>query len=603
MKLLIGLVLSSLCTFASAASNFDSLPNSTVLNMRIPNGSAAAAVLKNTKAYQVLCNAQRWQGLVDLIKKNAGSEFDEMMDALAVFNLKPEDFSTLFTGETGVALALHPAVDSGDPLVTAVMYLETDADLADRLMQAIDQVIVLNQNDDGAPQVERNDYEVGDHSVIELSNPNEDVSFFINRSGNALSIFLGMKKGLDQTKEFIVEHLDARAGDGNANGFAQTVLNTPGLADAIPAGQSIMEVTFNPQAALAIIPEDDMATPAMAGAEVRNALGLQCFKPGMLVTSMDGNIMHSGMFMGCSTPLEGIARLFEFPEIDGGPVAWAPSNVVNYAHTAVNLQHVYKVITETAVAVMGPAGQAKVQEINNAPMLFLGSDLETFLGNFGEQIVMFDYGKKAPEGVGANQMMGSFSDRVAIVWEMNDTTAMKQLLPLLQQQAAMFGGMAAEEQGASGVRVNMSMMQPGLEAGFFVTDSKLILAMGVGVTELALSAVQNPPPLAESLAASQLVKDAHALMAPKKGFIYMLQDTDAAMEAEFNVMHQEFERLSKMSPEVSDMLRLMPTGEEMKGVMGAGVSHGYRDADGIYVMGAVIMGMQDDEAGAPADAP
>ena len=605
MKLIICVLLSALSVSVSAASNFESLPNATVLNMRLPDGSAAAAALKKTQAYALFADPKRWQAVTALIKKNAGSEFDDFMEALAVFNLKPEDFPKLFAGETGIAVALHaPAEGKNEPLVTGVLYLNPEADLADRLMQAIDQVIVINQNEEGAPKIARNDYDVGAHTIIELTSENEEASFFINRNGNAITVFVGMEHGLDATKQFIVEHLDARAGDGNAEGFAQTVLNTPGLADVIPAGQSLFELTTNPQVLIDLIPENEIATPAMGGAEVRQALGLHCFKPCILVSTMENNVLHSAGFMGCSSPLEGVARIFEFPELEAGPAAWVPKDIVSYSHLGFNLQHTYRVVTETIAGIMGPAGAAKIQEVNNAPMLFLGTDLETFLGNFGDKIVGIDYGKKPPEGAAANPMMGSFADRVAIVWDMNDTTALKQALPLLQQQAAMFGGMAAEEQGASGVRFNMSMMQPGLEGGFFITDDKMILALGVGVTELILSSVQNPAPLAETLAASQMLKDANAILPPKKGFIYSVQDTNAAMVAEFNSTNKELKRLGQLEPEVGSVLTtLMPTGEEIDGVMGVGSQQAYRDADGLYLKGAVVLELATDAAPSEEEAP
>lgn len=604
MKLLLCVLLSALSVGVSAASNFESLPKSTVLNLRLPDGSAAAAALKKTQAYALFSDPKRWQAVTALIKKNAGSDFDDFMEALAVFNLKPEDFSQLFVGETGVALALHaPAEGTNEPMVSGVLYLNPEADLADRLMQAIDQVVVLNQNEDGVAKIVRNDYDVGEHAIIELSSEDEDASFFINRSGNAITIFVGVEQGLDATKQFIVEHLDARAGDGNADGFAQTVLNTPGLADVIPSGQTLFEMTFNPQVLIDLIPENEIATPAMGGAEVRQALGLHCFKPCIMALTIENNVLHSVGFMGCTSPLEGIARLLEFPEIEAGPAAWVPKDLVSYSHFGLNLQHTYRVVTETIAGIMGPAGAAKIQEVNNAPMLFLGTDLETFLGNFGDKIVGIDYGKKAPEGAAANPMMGTFAERVAIVWDMNDTTALKQALPLLQQQAAMFGGMAAEEQGASGVRFNMSMMQPGLEGGFFVTDDKMILALGVGVTELILSSVQNPAPLAETLAASQLLKDANAILAPKKGFIYSLQDTNATMVAEFDATHKEFERLSQVNPDLGIFNAVMPKGDEVEGMLGVGTQHAYRDADGLYMKGAVILELAGDSAEVEDEAP
>lgn len=571
-----------------AASSFNCLPDSTAASFHIPNGMAAHQSMEKTRFYSVFGDPARIEKIKAFINKQNPGGLDMAEAAFQNFGLSMADLPKICHGETGLAVALHkpgPEAFGTEPAFTVFVYIEPDAELGDRLMAALDQA--MGQGDG---QNVRNDYQLGDHDVIEIVNQREDSIALINRHGDKILAAICDKRSHEQSKIAFALFLDAHTAGGDDNGYASILMSTPGLADGQPAGVNVMQLSANPQVLIELLPEEDMATPNLPGAEVKAALGLEKFKPAILQINFENNIMHQFGFMGLEAPLAGLAKMCALPEIDAAPAAWVNGSLPSYSHAAIDLQELYKTITETALAIAGPMAQMQINQINQAPLAFVGTDLETFLGNFGKRIVVLDLGSKRPEGAD-NAMSGSFSNRLAIVWDMNDTTALKQAMPLLQQQAAMMGGMAANEQGATGIRFNMTMMQPGLEAGVFVTDGQLVIALGAGVTEQILSSLAQPPAAADSFAQSATQQAAAALLPARNGFLYAAQDTDRLLMATMDVFHKELEPQVLMNPDLAVIKEVLPTAEEIKGMFGVGTSHAWRTENGLQFKAAIEVGL------------
>ncbi len=587
------LCLSILPAQMHAATNFECLPDNTVFNVRVPNGADLAAALKPTKLMGLFNSQERWDKIVALIESNEPGAFDEFTKTIAAFNLKADDLPKLLQGETGLAVALHAADTAGaEPAFTLFVYFEAEAELGDRLAAALDQAILMNQADPDA--IKRSDFQVGEHDVVELNIDGGDAIVYMHRDAGAYVFAITEERGLEATQQSFASFLDARAAGGDENGFAKAVMGTSGLADGIPAGATAVQMTFNPQVLIDLIPEEDGAAgaPAWNSEAVKKALALDGLRPAIIQGSIEGDKMHQYAFMGLKKPLAGVLRLLDFPELSPAPAAWVPNTVLGYGHYAIDLQAIYDVVTETAIAIAGPMIEMKIDQINQMPMMIVGTDLKTFLGTFGKRIVVMDLGKKYPENAEGG-MGGTFSDRIAIVWEMNDTTAIQQAMPMLQQQAAALGGMAADEQGATGIRFNMSMMQPGLEGGFFVTNDQLLIAAGVGVTEQMLSAIQAPPAAADTLLATEAYARAQALLPPRSGFVWAIQDVDKGMSNAIDVMHKDFKGLAVMNPAIGMFLPLLPSVEEVKGVFGVGTSHGIKTEHGLLLEGVVELGLSE----------
>ncbi len=587
MKYLTMAMLCLCMTSVHAVSSFECLPDSTLVSVGIPNGQDLSLAVKKTKLYALLNNEQRWNKIENIINTAQPGAIDQVEAALKTFGLSLDDLPKMIHGELGVAVAVHQNDNPNQaPFFTVFVYFEPQPELSGRLAAAMEQAAEMDQ----AEGTVRTDFKVGEHDVVELANDAKDTRALFNKRGAKFLIAMSDVKSAEASKNAFASFLDAHVANGDENGFAKIVMSTPGLADGLPKGATLFQMAVNPHAIIKLIPKDKINLPAMAGADVLTAVGADNVKPGIIQVNIQGNKMHTYMFMGIEKPAVGLTRLWDLPELEAKPAAFVANTVPSYGQVGIDLQHVYNVITELAVKLAGPMAQMYVTQINQQPMAFLGTDLQTFLGTFGKRLVILDFGNKRPAGA-ENAMNGSFTNRMAFIWDMNDTTALRQAMPFLQQMAAQNGGMAANEQGATGIRFNMSMMQPGLEGSVFVTDGQLLVALGGGVTEDVLNAMQNPPAAADALNGSKLHNDAVALMPPKKGFSWGFQDAGKMLETAVTVMRAELEPMALLNPEIGIMLSIFPTAEEVKGVFGVATNAGYNTENGVVVSGSVELGL------------
>ncbi|HQU43629.1 MAG TPA: hypothetical protein PK867_12510, partial [Pirellulales bacterium] len=124
------LALASICPAADELpASWTALPEETTLMLRLPNGQAFIDALRSqTKLGAVLLSHDRIERVLELVREQIAQDWDELRKGLGRFDLKPEDWQSLFHNDAGVALTLEPRKGRA-PVVVLLGWLEPGEDL------------------------------------------------------------------------------------------------------------------------------------------------------------------------------------------------------------------------------------------------------------------------------------------------------------------------------------------------------------------------------------------------------------------------------------------------------------------------------------------
>jgi hypothetical protein len=162
---------------------------------------------------------------------------------------------------------------------------------------------------------------------------------------------------------------------------------------------------------------------------------------------------------------------------------------------------------------------------------------------------------------------------------------------------------SAEEQGFNGFRLE----QGPLEAGLFIGRGYLVLGIGSEVTESLLSVLRNPPTGEAALRTSGLVERAAALMPSPPGLFYQLGDAGANVKTTKRAIEQLIDLplvrraqlaqlpggpgggddLAAAQALVAKLKALLPSDDELQGVLGVSVTQAAVSSHGLQLQSAI----------------
>ncbi len=367
--LLLAMLLASRAQAADALQpSHQCLPDETVFVLRVPEGQKFIdAFREQTRLGSVLLSPKRFEGIVNLIREQAGEGLTKFTDSLSKYNLKIDDFPKLFDKEVGFAVVVEPR-RGRYPLAVGLGWAEPDADLGQRLMAALAQSIDAEKDlPDGARRV---DIDIDGQQVIHLTTPMrgpavlphfdvdlnnldedgvkarleeqrqkaadakqisiDEVHTFFARVGDRIlvgttfpqsetevrallgddpdkKIDLSAVTGLEEAKGVFARFLKAHS--SAPGGLTPRVMATPGLAAALPDGVPLVDVMFVAAPLLKLA--DDAESPAPA--RVIKALGLDHIGPAALRVALDRGALRAGLFVSAPEPRPGLLALLDQP--------------------------------------------------------------------------------------------------------------------------------------------------------------------------------------------------------------------------------------------------------------------------------------------------
>ena len=603
--------------FAQKQTGWNSLPEDTIAAVNINfSKDITDKIQNNTNLGKKILSKDKLERLKQIIRDHA-SVNPEMAAGLAEMKAAGFDLDDIFgLFNNNMGLGVIPGNAGSQKYFTILFWADFNDELISKIYKIIDE--------HAGKAKKRNDIELDGEKVIHLFSGKDSANVMITRLGQRLIVsisdfdkgtkyngfqdsdvkaledaFKGQssKVGLDIKPfqdEFVegaesekadstkaaaevalgeilkgttARFLMAQKGDGGE--FASRLLSKPGVADARPSGDMVIEGYIDIAKAIELSGE--------GGSEIE-MLGLDNLQAIALWAALDGNKANTSFFISSPSPRKGLMKLLNQPVTEALPPAWVPAEIMNYSHLSFDFNLLYDVVKNIASSQLGAgAVDAQVEKANGALQAFLQTDIKGLVNSFGKKIYSVNFGLEMQQNSNA-QSLGIDAlpvDKTAVIIEFNNEEIMKKVLDMMGPFVAGQGLTRTKEQGFDGYRIDTPMFKGSL----FYGQKKLVISIGEGTTETVLSAMANPP------------KGEDALLTSKK-FIEFVKSENPAKSAVFSygdaskmapMLYQMFSQFitkdqiladiydKREKAFVSDLLDLVPNENEVEGIFG--ISH------------------------------
>ena len=609
------------------------LPENTIAAVRIPHGRALADALRdNTKLGTVMFSQERIEKLKTMIKEQDPDQWEQVNQTLADYNLTMDDFPQILSGESGAGVVLQKQ----EGRVAVLAWVEPGEELAGRLINAVKKLIDDHEDDENP--MTRVDIELAGRQVIHMTRPQtiylspevelewpdnfhelneqeqqeiingfqqaqqvemkEQVvqeSTLVTRWGGRLLAGEMIHDAHDEIDEADIEWLTevfARflaAHEGDEEGFVGRLNSNPHVGRVMAGdGIAMMELLVDVKGLLALAQSVDSPHPQ----RVTKALGLDGLGAVAVRGTLDGTIARSNMFIEAPAPRAGAVALLDQRELPAEVPAWVPSGILDYSHVSFDLGGFYRTIKDMVLAEYGPEGEMYFQMIEMQAMQFAGTDMASVLSSFGHKHAFLRFEPVLDlQEEDNNPFTQSMNGRFAVVWRVTDEAIWTQLMQNLTQFAMMSNGamQQTEEQGFTGWRMNRGQMNP--EGGLVVGKGYLVLAMGQGVLEQVLTALNSPPAGKDALRTSPIFKRAQQIVQLEPGITLQVSDGNRATKAMVKTVRQMLEQAVDNGPledfEFFEQLQmLIPEDEQLENILGVGAGFMRVNEHGLVITGA-----------------
>ena len=574
------------------------LPAETVVVVNAPSGQAFLKQLEATRLGALITAEERLEGFFEMARGDDPAAAARVDELLAELELDAGQLSKFLAGQAGMGMVLVNTDDDGaQPVVIA--WLEPEGDLAERLRRLIDVQLEMQDGPEDQRTV-RFDQPLGEFDVTVLVTPqlvssyqyNEATDDFVETTevgepahvmylqhgGRLLMARAESEVPLTVLEETFGGFLQNLSGDGTG-GVAEKVLSDAALQAALPDGEPAIECYLNLSPIWTMLAIEDPAE-----ADNITAMGFDSVGCGALVMSLEGDVLQANGFMAAPAPRTGIPAMFDLPQLDAVPAGWAPGDINEYTHMGLDLPMLYSQIKQLVIAIEGPQANNQFQAMEAGAMGFIGTDLNTLLAAFGNQLSFVGYKIDTPVTDLEADVVQSSAWTLSVVDEAVVRGALNAVGTMLMAQG---GGMFApvDEQGFTGFRTmgNPDMGMP--EMGIYLGAGHLLFAMGEGVSTEAMNSLSSPPDVSTNLANSEAVARAHELLPPQASILWGIQDAGKQLGQLMDAMRNFVEMASfdSQGNEAAMVFNLLPEREEIENAFGVSTSQ-VRMTDGGLVL-------------------
>jgi len=604
---------------AADRPSWQSLPDNTLFTARAPNLTGFVDAMKTrTKLGAIVTDEQRWTDFRKLLEDEAGEDWEKFTAGYEKIGLTPDVLWKSAAGEIGYAGLL---VDDGTPIpgYVGLAWMQCGDEAAAKWLAALDAK--LDEQEAGPNAIRREDLDLAGRKVIHLTIP----STAPKQGSLNLGVGVGTQGGLpldaalqiadkaaaaERTEVAQTHVLVARRSDGLVfahasvdvvrdddtpaartpaavvdmirSSFAafleshsgrdesnvQSWQQTAGLADALPEGETLVDVLVDTRRLAALLKQPE----AEEVWTLVQAAGLDAVGPVGYRVVLDGTVLRSGLFASVPAPRQGLQTLLDQPATKPEPAPWVNNSVVGYQHIHCDLGKAYALIAQT-VRTHFPRGQGALDTLETQSQAFLMTDPTTLLSALGRSHTILTYLPVVAADAEAREDDDSAQrTATAFVWLVPDEAIWRRLISLLAQAASK---PLATEQGFTGLRYD----EKELSGGWFIGNGYMLLAIGKGVTEKALSNLRSTPRNDEALRNMPHARRAAELLTPATSITYDLTDGAGLLNFADGVMRRAFADAS--DADAAKLKSIWPTREELQGTIGVSVSAVSVDVDGV----------------------
>jgi len=628
--------------------SWECLPEETAVLLHMPQPAEfLEAIRDRTKFGAVAMSEPRLQGfwklLLDKFRSDgAAGELEDLDEALGRYDLRQEDLPAAFRGDVGAGFVVRRRDAGLPPLVMMLMWLEPGEESAARMVTAAQRKLEEDIAEDETGTTKRVDLEMAGHEVLWMVEPvmgidptgldlgdvkiNEDdeeaiekrlaelqarvrnaklvktghTYGFLARLGGRLAVGqtlpatpsaaqraaeerdFDVEGGAEDAKETFERFLAAHTDTGRSP--LAEVLETPGMAGALPQGLSLLDVVIDPRVVMkAFDDEPTKAGLAMIGAE---SLGPIAWRQ-----TLDEGRYRSGIFASLPAPRTSLMRILD-QECDASEVpSFVNREAIDFTQISLDLGKAYETVKEYAVSQRdGEQAANMFAAVEMQAQGWLGVELPRLLTSLGSRHWIVSYPPRVAEafaearrarGQNGGQQARQIADRVAVIWRITDDAPFGKIL---QRLAGMAGGDLQEEQGFRGVRI------PDGPAVFLGQDH-LVVGIGADSLEKTLTAIRNPPAGESSLRESDVPRRAADLLPLEPARMFGVSDSSRAggtlgmlRDMVLSLVPEDVEEPYRDL--LAGVQKILPSDEEMEGMFGVGATTLRADDNGVSLQTA-----------------
>ena len=628
--------------------SWECLPEETAVLLRMPQPAEfLEAIRDRTKFGAVAMSEPRLQGfwklLLDKFRSDgAAGELEDLDEVLGRYDLRQEDLPAAFRGDVGAGFVVRRRDAGLPPLVMMLMWLEPGEESAARMVTAAQRKLEEDIAEDETGTTRRVDLEMAGHEVLWMVEPvmgidptgldlgdvkiNEDdeeaiekrlaelqarvrnaklvktghTYGFLARLGGRLAVGqtlpatpsaaqraaeerdFDVEGGAEDAKETFERFLAAHTDTGRSP--LAEVLETPGMAGALPQGLSLLDVVIDPRVVMkAFDDEPTKAGLAMIGAE---SLGPIAWRQ-----TLDEGRYRSGIFASLPAPRTSLMRILD-QECDASEVpSFVNREAIDFTQISLDLGKAYETVKEYAVSQRdGEQAANMFAAVEMQAQGWLGVELPRLLTSLGSRHWIVSYPPRVAEafaearrvrGQNGGQQARQIADRVAVIWRITDDAPFGKIL---QRLAGMAGGDLQEEQGFRGVRI------PDGPAVFLGQDH-LVVGIGADSLEKTLTAIRNPPAGESSLRESDVPRRAADLLPLEPARMFGVSDSSRAggtlgmlRDMVLSLVPEDVEEPYRDL--LAGVQKILPSDEEMEGMFGVGATTLRADDNGVSLQTA-----------------
>ena len=628
--------------------SWECLPEETAVLLHMPQPAEfLEAIRDRTKFGAVAMSEPRLQGfwklLLDKFRSDgAAGELEDLDEVLGRYDLRQEDLPAAFRGDVGAGFVVRRRDAGLPPLVMMLMWLEPGEETAARMVTAAQRKLEEDIAEDETGTTRRVDLEMAGHEVLWMVEPvmgidptgldlgdvkiNEDdeeaiekrlaelqarvrnaklvktghTYGFLARLGGRLAVGqtlpatpsaaqraaeerdFDVEGGAEDAKETFERFLAAHTDTGRSP--LAEVLETPGMAGALPQGLSLLDVVIDPRVVMkAFDDEPTKAGLAMIGAE---SLGPIAWRQ-----TLDEGRYRSGIFASLPAPRTSLMRILD-QECDVSEVpSFVNREAIDFTQISLDLGKAYETVKEYAVSQRdGEQAANMFAAVEMQAQGWLGVELPRLLTSLGSRHWIVSYPPRVAEafaearrarGQNGGQQARQIADRVAVIWRITDDAPFGKIL---QRLAGMAGGDLQEEQGFRGVRI------PDGPAVFLGQDH-LVVGIGADSLEKTLTAIRNPPAGESSLRESDVPRRAADLLPLEPARMFGVSDSSRAggtlgmlRDMVLSLVPEDVEEPYRDL--LAGVQKILPSDEEMEGMFGVGATTLRADDNGVSLQTA-----------------
>lgn len=628
--------------------SWECLPEETAVLLRMPQPAEfLEAIRDRTKFGAVAMSEPRLQGfwklLLDKFRSDgAAGELEDLDEVLGRYDLRQEDLPAAFRGDVGAGFVVRRRDAGLPPLVMMLMWLEPGEETAARMVTAAQRKLEEDIAEDETGTTRRVDLEMAGHEVLWMVEPvmgidptgldlgdvkiNEDdeeaiekrlaelqarvrnaklvktghTYGFLARLGGRLAVGqtlpatpsaaqraaeerdFDVEGGAEDAKETFERFLAAHTDTGRSP--LAEVLETPGMAGALPQGLSLLDVVIDPRVVMkAFDDEPTKAGLAMIGAE---SLGPIAWRQ-----TLDEGRYRSGIFASLPAPRTSLMRILD-QECDVSEVpSFVNREAIDFTQISLDLGKAYETVKEYAVSQRdGEQAANMFAAVEMQAQGWLGVELPRLLTSLGSRHWIVSYPPRVAEafaearrvrGQNGGQQARQIADRVAVIWRITDDAPFGKIL---QRLAGMAGGDLQDEQGFRGVRI------PDGPAVFLGQDH-LVVGIGADSLEKTLTAIRNPPAGESSLRESDVPHRAADLLPLEPARMFGVSDSSRAggtlgmlRDMVLSLVPEDVEEPYRDL--LAGVQKILPSDEEMEGMFGVGATTLRADDNGVSLQTA-----------------